>query len=204
MRAQPKSKTPLEMVTGAKPNLADLCKWGCNAWVKRTKLRKLDEHADQGYFVGYDEESKDAYCIYSPGKRKVIVECDVYFNNDEVLEPVSTWIEGDEVKPATLPTPETPAAPATAEPAKHNTSESLTAHHENHTIPAPAPPAPTQLEPVPTETPAPPPHKKCTRRNGLIEPELNTSRVMRARQGPGFYKNLLRTAGVTEEQALFV
>ncbi|KAJ6610757.1 hypothetical protein B0H10DRAFT_2058912 [Mycena sp. CBHHK59/15] len=60
-RALPNETTPFEMVTGEKPNLANLRKWGCKAWVKQAKSPKLSDKAVEGRFVGYDDESKDAY-----------------------------------------------------------------------------------------------------------------------------------------------
>ncbi|KAJ6628391.1 hypothetical protein B0H10DRAFT_1991195 [Mycena sp. CBHHK59/15] len=69
-RALPNETTPFEMVTGEKPNLANLRKWGCKAWVKQAKSPKLSDKAVEGRFVGYDDESKDAYRMVTPPASK--------------------------------------------------------------------------------------------------------------------------------------
>ena len=43
--------------------------------------------------MGIDDESK-GYRIYWPGKNRVSIERDVYFNEDEALEPEEIPIEG--------------------------------------------------------------------------------------------------------------
>ena len=93
-RALPEMKTPHEMGTGKKPDLSAVRPWGCKAWVKQLDAGKLKSRAEMGHFVGIDTESK-GYRIYWPGKNKVTIERDVYFNEDEALMPEEVLIEGE-------------------------------------------------------------------------------------------------------------
>jgi hypothetical protein len=86
-RALCEAKTPFEMGTGRKMDLANLAEWGSRVWVKRTKSKKLTDPAVEGCFVGYEEETKDGMRIYWPEKRRVTVERDVSFNKDEKVQP---------------------------------------------------------------------------------------------------------------------
>ena len=87
-------KTPLEMATNIKPNLSGVHPWGCKAWVKRLDVGKLESRAEECRFVGFDSESK-AFRVYWPGKNRVSIERDVYFNEKEALEPDEVQIEGE-------------------------------------------------------------------------------------------------------------
>ena len=93
-RALPEMKMPHEMGTGKKPDLSAVRPWGCKAWVKQLDAGKLESRAEMGHFVGIDTESK-GYRIYWPGKNKVTIERDVYFNEDEALMPEEVLIEGE-------------------------------------------------------------------------------------------------------------
>lgn len=81
-------KTPFEMVTGKKPNLAHLIKYGAKAYPidkaipKREKMRTK---AHIGFLVGYD--STNIYLIWIPSQRKVIRTRDVTFNEDSFYRP---------------------------------------------------------------------------------------------------------------------
>ena len=81
-----KNVTPLEVLTGAKPNLANLQVWGSRVWVHDTGGSKLDGRAKEVRWVGFDEESK-AHRIYWAEKRSVTVERSVRFIADEVSVP---------------------------------------------------------------------------------------------------------------------
>jgi hypothetical protein len=54
-------------------------------WMKVKDAGKLDSQAVEAHFVGYDEESK-GYRLYFPKRRVVVVERDVYFDKDAVIE----------------------------------------------------------------------------------------------------------------------
>src|SRR5882672_4586560 len=103
------------MATGKKPDLSLLQEFSMTAWVWRLNTRKLESRCDEGQFVGFDEESK-GYCVYWPQRRRITVECDVYFNKDEALKPpinTEVQIEGETEKltnPAPSNVPKTPPA----------------------------------------------------------------------------------------------
>jgi hypothetical protein len=50
-------KTPYEMLTGNKPNLANLHEFGTKVWVHNTSGSKLDGRSRIGRWVGFDEVS---------------------------------------------------------------------------------------------------------------------------------------------------
>jgi hypothetical protein len=64
-RAIPEGKTPHEVATGERPNLAGLLEWGSRIWVKKLDVQKLEPRALEAVFVGYDDESK-GYRVYWP------------------------------------------------------------------------------------------------------------------------------------------
>jgi hypothetical protein len=90
----PEMKTPHEMGTGEKPDLSAVHPWGCKTWVKKLDAGKLKPRAEECRFVGINNESK-GYRIYWPGKNRVGIERDVYFNENEVLETEEIPIEGE-------------------------------------------------------------------------------------------------------------
>ena len=89
-------KTPLELVTGYKPNLTGICPWGCKAWVKQLDVGKLEAKADKCRFVGFYSESK-GFRIYWPGRNRVSIEWDVYFNEKDTLANDEALIEGEKI-----------------------------------------------------------------------------------------------------------
>ncbi|KAI0349163.1 hypothetical protein OH77DRAFT_1415499, partial [Trametes cingulata] len=58
-------KTPFEAFWGWKPNLAHLHLWGCRVRVHAPGGSKLSGRAEEGRWVGFDEES-DAHRVYWP------------------------------------------------------------------------------------------------------------------------------------------
>ena len=84
---------PHEIGTGQKPDLSAICPWGCKAWVKRLDVGKLKPRAEECRFVGIDDESK-GYRIYWPGKNRVSIERDVYFNEIKAFQPEEAPVEG--------------------------------------------------------------------------------------------------------------
>jgi hypothetical protein len=83
--ALPGCTTPIERATGQKPNLKKVLVFGAVVWMKVKDAGKLDSQAVEAHFVGYDEESK-GYRLYFPKRRAVVVERDVYFDKDAVIE----------------------------------------------------------------------------------------------------------------------
>ena len=56
--------TPYECLTGQKPNLAGVPKWGQCIWVHNGSGSKLDRRATEARWVGYDEDSTHAHHVY--------------------------------------------------------------------------------------------------------------------------------------------
>ena len=77
-------KSPYKMKHKKVYHLGNIHEFGTAAYVKDLKVGKLDAHAKLGWFVGYNSESK-GFCIYWPNKWSVTVECDVIFNQEDVL-----------------------------------------------------------------------------------------------------------------------
>jgi hypothetical protein len=94
-------KTPLQVATDRKPDLSNIRPWGCKAWVKRLDVGKLEPRTVPCHFVGINSESK-GFCIYWPGKNRVSIERDVYFNENEVLDHEEVQIEGEIDTPTNL------------------------------------------------------------------------------------------------------
>jgi len=96
--------TPFEKLTGKKPNIAGVPKWGQCVWVHTATNSKLDAHVATAHWVGYDRHSTHTHYIYWVEQRKVSVERDVKFT------ALSTTVS----IPTPIPTP--PSAPAPAIP----------------------------------------------------------------------------------------
>ena len=75
----------------SKPYLGGIQEFGTAAYVKDLKAGKLDAHAQQGHFVGYDFESK-GFRIYWPTKRSITVERNVVFNGNDVQEKENSTV----------------------------------------------------------------------------------------------------------------
>lgn len=50
-------KTPYKMLYRKKPNLGDLSSWEVKCWILDQSGLKLDDHAKEGHWVGFDAES---------------------------------------------------------------------------------------------------------------------------------------------------
>jgi len=109
---------------------------------------KLKARADEGQFVGFDEESK-GYCIYWPSKKRVSIEWDMYFDKDQALQPEEVQIKGEWNM---LTDPTTTQPHSCSEPEK--SIESMASN----------PAKPTKPKIIENETQPPvPPHLKKTR-----------------------------------------
>ena len=51
--------TPYELLTGSKLDLSNMNVWGSRVWVHSDGGTKLDGRAKEGWWVGFDDESKD-------------------------------------------------------------------------------------------------------------------------------------------------
>ena len=166
-RALDDLKTPFEKATGNKPNLSTVHPWGCKVWVKRLDVGKLEPRAEECRFVGIDNESK-GYRVYWPGKNRVGIERDVYFNENECLEPDEVPIEGgnDILTNSNVPQPQNPRIdPLPLEPVENGPNEPQNEPNEREMEVAPEnPPAPDSQTP---ENPVNPNTAQRTRRNSL-------------------------------------
>jgi len=97
--------TPFEKLTGKKPNITGVPKWGQHVWVHTASNSKLDVHAATAHWVGYDGDSTHTHHIYWAKQRKVSIERDVKFTAASTTVSI----------PSSIPTP--PSAPASMTPA---------------------------------------------------------------------------------------
>ncbi|KAK8452765.1 hypothetical protein SEVIR_5G164650v4 [Setaria viridis] len=75
-----KGTTPFEAWHGRKPNVSFLRTFECVGHVKETRPGlKLDDRSRPMVFLGY-EPGKKAYRLYDPQARRIVVSCDVIFN----------------------------------------------------------------------------------------------------------------------------
>ena len=62
--------TPVEALTGKKPNLSNMHVFGSRCFAYEQEKSKLDPRATEGVFIGYDKNSP-AFLIYFPTTRSV-------------------------------------------------------------------------------------------------------------------------------------
>ena len=124
-RTLDEDETLYEKGTRNKPDLSQIYEWGLTVWIKKLETNKLEEKAEKGHFVGFDKDSK-GYCVYWPSKKKVSIECDIYFNKDELLPPNNIQIEGEWDVPINLDTDETSSKPKTTQKHPRTIDKSLT------------------------------------------------------------------------------
>jgi len=74
-------KTLFEAWYGRKPSVSFLRTFGCIGHVGKTKpvLTKLEDRSTPMVFLGYAEGTK-AYWLYDPRRDKVLVSCDIVFD----------------------------------------------------------------------------------------------------------------------------
>ena len=70
--------TPYKLIFGSKPTLAHLPVWGTRVWVHDDTHSKLDMHARDGHWVGFDPKS-GAHRIYLPSQHRIAVKRNVTF-----------------------------------------------------------------------------------------------------------------------------
>jgi transposase InsO family protein len=78
-------KTPYELWTGRKPNIAHFRVFGCKAYVRIPRPHwggKLSARADQGIFLGYDDRRK-ASLIWIQEQKRMVHSRDVVFAEDK-------------------------------------------------------------------------------------------------------------------------
>ncbi|XP_061753964.1 copia protein isoform X1 [Nerophis ophidion] len=78
-------KTPYEMLTGKRPDMSKLQKFGTVCFAYTQEKGKLDPRCEQGRFIGYDKNSP-AYLVYYPDIEMVQKHRLVKFTNKTVNE----------------------------------------------------------------------------------------------------------------------
>jgi transposase InsO family protein len=77
--------TPHEQLYGTKPDFSSVPEWGQKVWVHQGSASKLDGHAAEVRWVGFDSDSTHAHRVYWQGKNRVSVERDVRFVSTSVI-----------------------------------------------------------------------------------------------------------------------
>ena len=80
-----RGKTPWQALYGARPDLAGLKRFGEKVWVHDPDESKLEPHAHEGPWIGFDVESRGDR-VYCPGNKTVSIEHNLYFAVAERLE----------------------------------------------------------------------------------------------------------------------
>ena len=70
---------PFEAATGWHLDLSHLQEWGCHIWVHDVTASKLEPHACEGHWIGFDEASTGSW-IYWPETCHVSAEHNVIFS----------------------------------------------------------------------------------------------------------------------------
>ena len=88
--------TPIEHITGKKPNLAHLKVFGCptNIAVPKEKKKKWDSGSQMRYMVGYELYSM-GYLIWFPSSSHVEKARDVIFHEEAITPAVLTLYDDD-------------------------------------------------------------------------------------------------------------
>ena len=104
--------TPMEVITGTKPDLSKLLEWGCRVWVHTKENLKLDARAVEGRWVGYNEQSKGSW-IYWLEKRSVMAEWSITFAEPVVVTDDLQGEDNVSVKNSSLLNPQDTSPPKT-------------------------------------------------------------------------------------------
>jgi hypothetical protein len=108
-----KATTPFEQLTRCKPNLAGMPEWGQRVWVHRGSESKLDVRASIAHWVGFNQDSPHAHCIYWPEKGSISVERDIKFASKQAI----VYAPHFPILQADLQATATPQPPMAAPPA---------------------------------------------------------------------------------------
>lgn len=76
--------TPYELWFGKKPKLSFLKVWGCDAYVKKLELEKLEPKAEKCVFIGYPKETI-GYTFYLRSEGKTFIAENGSFIEKEFL-----------------------------------------------------------------------------------------------------------------------
>lgn len=90
-------KTPFEALTGEKPNIGNLRRFGCVAYahIPKDERRKLDPKARRCIHMGYGVDTK-GYRLYDPSRKRIVYSRDVVFNeSDNAAEKEPGLMDGE-------------------------------------------------------------------------------------------------------------
>ena len=82
--------TLYEVAFGWKPNLSKVWEWGSEVYAWKEHKNKLGWQVNKVRWMGIDDKSENAYCVYWPMKQIVTIERNVYWR------PLQHIIEGEE------------------------------------------------------------------------------------------------------------
>ncbi len=93
-------QTPIQALTGRRPNLSRMQKFGSECFVYVRDKRKLDPRCEKGVFIGYDKNSP-AYIIYFPDTKRVqkhrvvkfVAKVGVEQQTQTNLEPIDDFVQ---------------------------------------------------------------------------------------------------------------
>jgi hypothetical protein len=132
--------------------------------VKRLDVGKLEPRAEECHFMGIDDKSKE-YRIYWPGKNRVSVERDVYFNESKALEPEEAPVEGENDALTNSKHPHTSNTsrnnPESLQPVNNAPNMSNETHKSKNVENMPE--IRPEMHQTPPETPIPAPHQRSRR-----------------------------------------
>ena len=112
------NKTPYKALYGIPPDLSQVRLWGCQVWVHNDDGPKLDVHAREGWWFGFDVDAK-AHRVFWPQAGSVSVERNVYFAAASLLEGEETTILTGSSEQTAVPG--TPSTPTSTSPSPHIT-----------------------------------------------------------------------------------
>nr|AIG56089.1 secreted protein [Achlya hypogyna] len=87
------SVTPHELITGQRPNIANLKVFGCICYLKNDTKSKLASEANRCIFLGYSDQHK-AYKLWDLEVRKCVIAIDVKFLESTFPNPNITVTDG--------------------------------------------------------------------------------------------------------------
>jgi len=105
--------TPFEKLTGRKPNIAGVPKWGQHVWVHTNANNKLGACTELAQWVSYSDDSTHAHRIYWAGMNKVSTEQDVKFTPGTNIISITLSTSSTPTTPALNAPPITPASSVT-------------------------------------------------------------------------------------------
>ena len=109
-------KTPFEALYRTPPDLSEVRRWGCKVWVHDDTGSKLDVHAHEARWLGFDVDSR-SHRVYWPKTDLVTAEWNVYFGTSAQLKGEEIWVPIMDSEPTAAPnTPTTSNPPSPSIP----------------------------------------------------------------------------------------